>query len=625
MKQLKSKKNFENKSASKSMGKGVNKQDSKLALLIPLVLVLGLIPLVVRLELLSVAPEVQPFWKTTYDTDFFSYYKAILLILAAVYMVILMAYFYKDFLHHTLTKYQSLRVYFIAVGVYVLFTVVSTLFAQYKDVALFGAPERHEGMFILLAYVVILLFSLWAYLKYTDFRYILLPLSVTTAVVGFLGVFQFFGHDLVTTTLGQILVVPATYRAQGTLDMQFEYGKIYGTMYHYNYMGSFAAMVLPLFLVLAMFLKEKKHKAFCAAFAAISLFLLLGSTSRAGIVGTSLVVICFVIIFAKKLAQHAKATIGTVAVLLVLVLGINMVTDGLALARIPSLLSDMKSIVSSSEVDYHDEISVRHIALEEQKATFTMHDYSTFTVEKNAQGLPVLSNSAGESVVAAAENGTVSVGNQKFEIQYVTLDNEAIPFLGVYIDGRVQLILGLFDNEFSFVNERIQRIVYEEAPAIGFEGKERLGSARGYIWSRSIPMMLEHLIIGSGPDTYFAEFPQGDYLAKLYAYDSAQMLVDKPHNLYLQIGIQQGGIALVAFLVIIGAYLVHSFRLYALRKDYRTEEVIGAALTLSIIGYLGAGIFNDSVVSVAPIFWVLLGTGIAINMMNTSKKSDAAE
>ena len=134
-------------------------------------------------------------------------------------------------------------------------------------------------------------------------------------------------------------------------------------------------------------------------------------------------------------------------------------------------------------------------------------------------------------------------------------------------------------------------------------------------------MLLDHMIIGTGPDTYFAEFPQGDYLAKLYSYGTAQMLVDKPHNLYLQIGIQQGGIALIAFLALVGAYLVESFRLYALRKDYTAQEAVGAAWALAVIGYLGAGFFNDSLVSVAPIFWTLLGVGIASNWLNRKQRN----
>ena len=71
------------------------------------------------------------------------------------------------------------------------------------------------------------------------------------------------------------------------------------------------------------------------------------------------------------------------------------------------------------------------------------------------------------------------------------------------------------------------------------------------------------------------------------------------------------------------AYLIDSFKLYALRRKYSVQQVIGVAIALAVIGYLGAGFFNDSIVSVAPIFWALFGVGIAVNQLN--KKDDAAE
>ena len=92
------------------------------------------------------------------------------------------------------------------------------------------------------------------------------------------------------------------------------------------------------------------------------------------------------------------------------------------------------------------------------------------------------------------------------------------------------------------------------------------------------------------------------------------VIVDKPHNLYLQIAINQGGIALLAFLAIIVVYLVQCIKLYAFRAYYyATSDAMGIGIMLAIIGYLGAGFFNDSIVSVAPIFWILLGTGFAVN------------
>ena len=605
----------------KAAGKNTKQIKLGIALMIPLILVLGVIPLVVHMQLVPISADAQPFWKENYATDFFSYYKSRLLILTAIYMVCAFAYYKSQGLKDTIFKDKSMYIYFGGTAVFALFAILSTLLAQYKSVALWGAPERCEGLGMILIYVLIMLYALWAYLHKPEFRYIVLPLGILTAITTFLGVFQFFGHDLFTTEFGQMFIIPAMYRAQGTLQLLFERGKIYGTMYHYNYMGSFGAMMAPLFLVLALFLKDRKAKLFCGIMTALSLFLLLGSTSRAGIIGLALAAVCFIIFFGKKLVQHAKYTIVCVAALLVLVLGVNIVTDGLALARIPSLLNDMKAIVSSSDIDYHDEIPVRNIELQADSTTFTFQDDTTLEIRKNAQNMPVFITADGKQTVAPAENATVHAAGQKLELQYVEKDGVKTPYLGLYIGKNIEFILGLFNDEFSFVDSRMNRIEYVEAPYIGFEGKEKLGSARGYIWSRSLPMLFDHMLIGTGPDTYFAEFPQGDYLAKLYAYDTAQMLVDKPHNLYLQIGIQQGGIALLAFLAMMGAYLVESFRLYALRKDYSAQEAVGAALALAIIGYLGAGFFNDSIVSVAPIFWALFGVGIACNYLNKKQRN----
>lgn len=160
----------------------------------------------------------------------------------------------------------------------------------------------------------------------------------------------------------------------------------------------------------------------------------------------------------------------------------------------------------------------------------------------------------------------------------------------------------------------------ENADHIGFEGKEQLGSSRGYIWSRTLPLLKNCLIKGYGADTFTYVFPQNDVLAKYYSYSQFNagfyITVDKPHNMYLQMFYSNGLIALIAFLVIVVFYLVDCFRLYALRREYRREQTMGAAIMLGVVGYLTAGLFNDSVVSVAPVFWILLGTGAALNTIN---------
>ena len=302
-------KNKKNAVPAKAAGKTAKQPKLSMASVVPLILILGLIPLVVHLQVVPLSADVHPFWKENHATDFFSYYKSRFLILTAIYMVFAFAYYKSQGLKDTIHKDKSMYVYFAGAAVFVLFAILSTLFAQYKTTAMWGAPERCEGLGMIVIYVMIMLYALWAYTHKPDFRYILLPLGVLTAITAFLGAFQFFGHDLFKTSFGQTFIIPAAYRAQGTLELLFERGKIYGTMYHYNYMGSFGAMIVPLFLVLSLFLKERKHKIFCGIMTVLALFLLLGSTSRAGIIGLALAAVCFIIFFGKKLVQHAKYTI----------------------------------------------------------------------------------------------------------------------------------------------------------------------------------------------------------------------------------------------------------------------------------------------------------------------------
>lgn len=585
------------------------------AMFVPLILILGVIPLIMQMNLVALPTEVQAFWTQDTAADFFSYYKSRACMLTVIYMACVFGYYKAQGLKEPLVKDKSLRFYFAATAIFALFALLSTVLSNYKSIAIWGGPERCEGLIMILVYLLIMLYAMWVYMHKPEFQYIVLPLGILTFITGFLGIFQFFGHDLFTTNFGQSLIIPEVYRSQGELKMLFERGKIYGTMYHYNYMGSFGAMMVPLFTVLTLFLKDRKAKLFCGIAAIVALFALLGSTSRAGIIGLLLAIICFLLFFWKKVLQHAKSTVACILVVVILVAGVNTLTGGLALERIPSLFRDIQTLVAHSDLDYHDQIAVRHIDLQNDQAIFTFQD-GKLTIQKNNDGLPILRSNEEPAVIAPAENSNFTVGNYRVELQYATQNEQQIPFLGIYLNDSIEFILGLYDDGFAFVDNRMNKINYTEAPSIGFQGKEQLGSARGYIWSRSLPLVLEHPFTGHGADTFFAEFPQGDLLAKLYAYGTTQMIVDKPHNLYLQISINHGIIALLAFVGMMLVYLVDSFRLYAMRKEYNTHQIIGISVALAIIGYLGAGFFNDSIVSVAPIFWALFGVGIAINQQN---------
>ena len=153
-----------------------------------------------------------------------------------------------------------------------------------------------------------------------------------------------------------------------------------------------------------------------------------------------------------------------------------------------------------------------------------------------------------------------------------------------------------------------------KAPSFGFKGKENMATNRGYIWSRSIPLLKDTILIGHGPDTYAIYFPNNDFVGKFIGFKGANTIVDKPHNLYLQIAINTGVLSLIAFLTLMLTYIISSFKAYFKKESYAgIMESAGLGIFMAISMYLFTGLSNDSIVSVAPIFWILLGTGFVLN------------
>jgi hypothetical protein len=145
-----------------------------------------------------------------------------------------------------------------------------------------------------------------------------------------------------------------------------------------------------------------------------------------------------------------------------------------------------------------------------------------------------------------------------------------------------------------------------------FDGYEYLISGRGYLWSRSIPLLRDRLILGSGADSFVYVFPQDDYVGK---YNSGYMnsIVTKPHSLYLQIGVQSGVLALACLGVFYLGYMASSLVQIVRRRNKGYLVWVNIGILAGSFGYLVSGISNDSTISIAPIFWALLGIAIRIN------------
>lgn len=151
--------------------------------------------------------------------------------------------------------------------------------------------------------------------------------------------------------------------------------------------------------------------------------------------------------------------------------------------------------------------------------------------------------------------------------------------------------------------------------SMGFEHRYDLATNRGYIWSRTLPLLLENVLIGKGADNFVYAFPNDDYVGKINCGFGSQTIT-KPHNMYMQIWVQDGMPACLAFLAMFVIFAIRTFRRCFKKGAFTYTQKIQIAVLCGSAGYMMAGLANDSTICVAPVFWCLLGTGMAVSCEN---------
>jgi hypothetical protein len=129
------------------------------------------------------------------------------------------------------------------------------------------------------------------------------------------------------------------------------------------------------------------------------------------------------------------------------------------------------------------------------------------------------------------------------------------------------------------------------------------GSLYEKAWADSIAMIRDKPIFGVGPDCFAAY------------QDFATMAYDKSYNEYLFIAATRGVPALLGYIVLLIMFAVRTKQKITKSPDVTTVIIFTAAAA-----YMIQAFWNASAVTVAPIFWLLLGLGFADIKNDVNKK-----
>ena len=128
--------------------------------------------------------------------------------------------------------------------------------------------------------------------------------------------------------------------------------------------------------------------------------------------------------------------------------------------------------------------------------------------------------------------------------------------------------------------------------------------------------MTHTVIIGRGAGNFAMYFPQNDYVGLLNTHGTHTTVIDKPHNAYLQTAVNTGIVGLCAVLAVFLIGIGRFVRFMRSSKPVNMDSVKLADATAcwtfcAAAAFAVYSVANDSIVTVAPLFFIILGVQFA--------------
>jgi O-Antigen ligase. len=483
---------------------------------------------------------------------------------------------------------------------FAFFILISHVFSASTELSNSGTLERYENTWVWLSYLSVFTLVYGITWKPKTLKLLMTTFIASNVILSLIGIIQYLGFDPVFNDFTKHFITGSSMKGINySADYSINYKVIVQTLYHYNYVGFYIALSLPIVMSLALFTKEIKMRVAYIILSGAMFFNLLGSSARGGLVGIVVALPFFLILNRHMLFKNLKVFMALILITIMVFTGFEFVTNGFISSRIANIFTSVEAPNKLTGLTIDQDLIKVQLKDNEFAIKVVSNATTGWSVEYYLNQEPVIpAESDADNKIQFAEPELVGIKN------YIE-KNDSTLLLVVETYGTPWRFAYDSNYDLAYVNEfgKLDKIISPKT--LGFQGKEKLGSSRGYIWSRTLPLILESPIVGYGSDTFPIVFPQQDYVGKYNAYGTTNMIVDKAHNEYLQIAINSGIPALIIYLALIIIALAKSIRKSSTIK-FVFDNVYQSAFTLAVISYSAAAIFNDSSVHVSPVFWTIL-------------------
>lgn len=573
--------------------------------LIPLAVWFVIIPLIVKVKFYA-NPLADYSWYSSDATlaDFFLYYKSVVVTITGVLMLAFLVWQIakvkrKDTLFHADTRI------FLPIGIYLLFAIASSLFSDYGYFCIHGMPEQFETIWNLIAYVIALVYCYYVIVYHDSDKPILGIIIIGVACVTAICVLQYLKLD----------IYRMIYSGEG-YTFTFELGQVYGPFYNTNYVGYYTLLFVPLFVMFFIVCKNWIMRIISAILTIGLVIAMVGARSlTAEIVLPAVVLFAIFFVLLKNVKAHKIIWLPLAGMLVCGIVGCVL------------LMPRVDAYIQASDTGKTD---LENIFTNDTSVEFDYKGNKLFIQMYEGDGVLAFNLYDQDQNIVPCEYTDSADGSY----YYYTVTDER--FSGFILTPAIitedplayGFMVQIDDKTWSFTNQCSDDGTYYYYTDLGkvtkltedtvsdsfapLADKSSLASGRGYIWNKTIALLKNYIFLGSGADTYAVVYPNDDVVSKYNnGYDN--LILTKPHNLYLQIAVQTGVLSLICFLVFYLWYFISSLRLYFKQRLTTPLAAVGFAILLGTMGYMISGLANDSTITIAPLYWGLMGIGIGIN------------
>jgi O-antigen ligase len=574
---------------------------------------LGFIPLIARFYLdQNLSPQFRIFGFGDWWGDLFFRCKDQAIIICGVFAVAVAS---KDFFFNC---EKPLRGPLIILGVLGGVILLSWVSSPYRDIGLWGAPGTYGGVLVHLGYLGLAAAAATVPLRDKIINFLVLVLGFSLVFVSILGLPEVFGiHPLMNDLAVEYLLGIDSH--SGFHMSRSRHQNATAMFGHSNYMGTYGAMMGPFFLAFALNSPSQLLRRACWVFTILAWSLLVGSFSRTGYLAGTIAVFTLGALWYtqhKGLGLTRRKTRRAFLSLIVIALTIGLVCrfiprhENRLIARIQSIWQTNGST--------------------KRPQSFLALEKDTLNVELAGYRLRLQKDVSGNIELKTPDNLQLPPDDGGIQLDKGFLNG--YPLVDIKKDG-LGLKAALTPHGFRVLSHR--SLLKPENPAqyLRFIDDEFI-NRRGFIWKRTLPIILNAPWLGYGPGSFILTYPNRDFTGFLNTFGSTDTLIDKPHNFYLQFAHSFGLPALGLFLLIFGTSITRSLIIFLKKHplkstlfsptkgtDQRGGTILNASLAptmthsdsfraaclVSLIGFAVSGLANDSMSGVSLIAWIFMG------------------